>query len=64
MTSKPTDLKVKMGTPEEVMWQNIKDGILKDLRESKAGIAMNEKLLPFINEKIAEQQKSLNSKST
>lgn len=53
------DLKVKIGTPEEVFWTELRDRIEKDTLQMERQIVMNHCLVGLAMEKIAEEKKKI-----
>jgi len=53
----PKDLKVKVGTPLEVLWTNVKQNVEKELEIAKNQILVNEELLKIARLKIKIEQK-------
>lgn len=53
------DLKVKIGTPEEVFWTDLKSKVETDNLNLRRQIEINTHLLIFANEKIAAEKKKL-----
>ena len=53
----PGDLGVKIGSPEEVEWTNIRKNQEETIRASKINIAVAEIVLELAEKKIAEEKK-------
>jgi len=54
----PKDLKVKIGTKKEVVWNNIKDGLEKKQLESKIEQIINTEIITLCEKEI-EKEKNL-----
>ena len=54
----PKDLKVKVGTPLEVLWTNVKNNIEAEVKKMEDTILVNKELLTIAKLKIALEQKS------
>ncbi len=50
----PNDLGIKMGTPEEAAWTNIRDSSKKEVEQSKRAIMIGEAIIKLAEEKIKE----------
>jgi len=55
------DLKVKIGSVEEVFWTDLKAKVESDNLQCRRQMEINEHLLIFAREKIAWEKKNLNS---
>ena len=56
----PKDLGLKIGTPEEVFWTEVKKKMESDIESSKRNIVINTHVLELAEKKIAEEKKVLN----
>ena len=54
--SKPEDLKVKIGSPEEVFWTDLRTKVESDIVNMKRQIEINERMILFANEKIEKEK--------
>ncbi len=54
MTKEPEDLGVKIGTPEEAAWTNIRDSSVKEVEQNKRAIMIGEAIIKLAEEKIKE----------
>ena len=61
MSTPKDSLKVKLGTPDQVFWTELREKIKNDLLNSRRQILVNEKILVFTAERIAKEKKHLNS---
>lgn len=53
------DLKVKIGTPEEVFWTDLKSKVETDNLNLRRQIEINTHLLVFVEQKISAEKKKL-----
>lgn len=53
---KPKDLGIKIGTPREVLWTNVKKVSEQDVLSAKNEIEINEKMIKVAEEIIKEEQ--------
>lgn len=53
----PKDLKVKVGTPEEALWNNVKKNVEQEIDTAEKSILVNKELLKIANLKIALEEK-------
>lgn len=56
MKNKKEDLGVKMGTPEEVFWTNVKDKAEAMIKQCKYETIIQEHILKLTKSKIKEEQ--------
>jgi len=54
----PKDLKLKVGTPLEVMWTNVKNNLENQIKIAEDELIVNKELLTIAKLKIALEQKS------
>ena len=50
------DLKIKIGTPDEVVWEQVKKDTLAAIDSMKKNLMVNEAILKLAEEKIAAEQ--------
>lgn len=50
------DLKVKIGSPEEVFWTDLRTKVETDILNMKRQIEINERMILFANEKIEKEK--------
>jgi hypothetical protein len=56
----PKDLGLKIGTPNEVLWNNVKKAAEEQLKNAKESILIQEAVIEMAEEKIKKEQ-SLNT---
>jgi hypothetical protein len=56
----PKDLGLKIGTPNEVLWDNVKKAAEEQLKNAKESILIQEAVIEMAEEKIKKEQ-SLNT---
>lgn len=52
----PADLNIKIGSPEEVIWTNVKKNTEAEIKEQEAGLMVNKEILALAEKKIVEEQ--------
>ena len=57
----PKDLGIKIGTPEEVFWTDLKKKCEEMIAQCNHEIAIQEHILPFVNAKIDEEKAKMKS---
>ena len=55
----PEKLNVKIGTPEEVFWTDLKSKVENDILNMKRQIEINEQMILFANNKIEKEKEKL-----
>lgn len=58
------DLKIKVGTKDEVFWTGIKNKCEEGIVNAKREIVINGHVIKLATEKIVEEQKHLNTKAS
>jgi len=57
----PKNLRVKIGSTEEVFWTDLKQKLVDSIKSAKREIEINELIIAFADIKIESEQKHLNS---
>jgi len=57
----PKDLGVKIGSKAEVMWQAVKDNVVKEIEGGEITLIINRSILKLAESKIADEKAKLKS---